>query len=60
MPRRRPFFTASVAVTGLTVPALLLAAADPAGAEIGFSVTALVTVAALALSLVEIRRRRWS
>lgn len=58
VPRRRPFFTASVAATGLTVPALLLAAADPQGAGIGFSVTAVVTVAALALSLVEIRLRR--
>jgi Flp pilus assembly protein TadD len=58
LPRRRPFFVASVLATGLIVPALLVAAADPGVANIGFLVTGLVTAVGLLLTLVELRRKR--
>ena len=58
LPRRRPFYIASVAATALTVPALLLAAADPGGAGIAFLVAALVSSTGLVLTLVELRHAR--
>lgn len=58
VPGRRPFLTASVAAIGLVVPALLVAAADPANTSIGCLVAELIAVAALALSVIARRGRR--